>query len=38
MEVISVGMGTKSVSKKDYNTQGYILKDLHAEVLAKRAL
>jgi hypothetical protein len=38
MEVIAVGMGTKSVAKKDYNSEGYILIDLHAEVLAKRAL
>ena len=38
LEVIAVGIGTKSVPKKDYNKQGYIVIDMHAEVLARRAL
>ena len=38
LEVIACGIGTKSIPKKDYNTLGYVLIDMHAEVLAKRAL
>ena len=36
LEVIACGAGTKSIPKKDYNE--YALKDMHAEVLAHRAL
>ncbi len=38
LEVISTGIGTKSVPKKDYTKQGYTVIDMHAEVLARRAL
>jgi hypothetical protein len=31
-------MGTKSVPKKDYNKSGFVVVDMHAEVLARRAL
>lgn len=33
---MACGAGTKSLPKKDYNE--YALKDMHAEVLARRAL
>lgn len=38
LEVIAAGMGTKSVPKKDYNKSGFVVVDMHAEVLARRAL
>lgn len=38
LEVVAVGIGTKSVPRKDYNVQGLVVKDMHAEVVARRAL
>ena len=36
--MIAIGIGTKSVPKKDYNKEGYVVVDMHAEVLARKAL
>lgn len=38
LEVVAAGSGTKSLPKKMYDTEGYLLRDMHAEVLARRAL
>jgi len=35
LEVVAAGIGTKSVQRRDYSQ--YVVKDMHAEVLARRA-
>ena len=37
LEVVAMGSGTKSIGQSSYTNDGYFLKDMHAEVLAKRA-
>lgn len=37
LEVVAMGSGTKSLGQGSYTNDGLFLKDMHAEVLAKRA-
>jgi hypothetical protein len=37
LEVVAMGSGTKSLGQSSYTNDGYFLKDMHAEVLARRA-
>jgi tRNA-specific adenosine deaminase 1 len=37
LEVVAMGSGTKSLGQSSYSNDGYFLKDMHAEVLARRA-
>ena len=38
IEVVSLATGTKSIGRKQMCKNGYVLNDLHAEVLARRRL
>ena len=38
IEVVATGTGTKSLPRMMYDADGYLVRDMHAEVLARRAL